>query len=287
MIDVVSVSLGSAARDRTAVLRVAGQAVRLRRIGCGGDYSLAGRLLREMDGAVGAIGLGGLNFAYRLHGRNWPMPGAERLRQAVRRTPLVDGSLYKDLIEPRAAAALPGHGRALVVSMLDRPAAGPALEAVGYAVQAGDAHFALGVPLWPSETAFTALARVAMPLLRHLPRTAVYGPREHAEGERPRSERWDVIWGDVQLLRRRPVAVSDATFVCGSLRQEDARWLREHGVYALIAPSPPIDGEVFGANVWEAMLAALYGRTLRPEEIGKAWSALCDRCDWPGWVSIV
>ncbi|MDA8345254.1 MAG: hypothetical protein M0Z66_07205 [Thermaerobacter sp.] len=256
--------------------------MRIRRIGCAGDYAMAARLLSRLDGTVGAIGLGGLNFAYRLRGRSWPMPGAERLRSMVRRTPFVDGSCFKDVIEPQAASALPGHGQALVVSLLDRPAAGSALAAVGYRVQVGDAHFALGVPVWPSQSTFAVLAGAAMPLLRHLPREAVYGPRQ--DRTRTMDAHWEVIWGDVQLLRRRPIGLRGATIVCGSLRTDDARWLRERGVRELIAPSPPVNGEVLGANLWEAVLAALYGRALGQDEIGAAWRAVQGS---GGWFTIV
>lgn len=278
MIEVVSVSLGGAERDRTATLRLGGERVRIRRIGCSGDYGLAARLLAQLDGTVGAIGLGGLNFAYRVRGRTWPMPGAVPLRRAVRRTPLVDGCGFKDRVEPQAASALLGGGQALVVSVLDRPAAAAALAAAGYRVRVGDAHFALGLPIWPTEATFNALATVAMPILRHLPREVVYGPRETADAGG--QARWEVIWGDVQLLRRRPVALGGATVVAGSLREEDARWLRKCGVRSVIGASPPVEGEVFGANVWEAVLAAISGRALGPDEIESVWAAVYERTDW-------
>ncbi len=282
MIDVVSVSLGAPGRDRDTVVRVGGDAVRVRRVGCNGDYEKAQRFLSELDGKVGAIGLGGLNFSYRTQEKTWPMPGATRLRQAVRLTPLVDGSGFKDAIEPQAAQALPGKGRALVVSVLDRPAAARALAAAGYRVQAGDPHFALGMPIWPSDARFQAMAAVAMPILRHLPRGAVYGERPDRTERQP--ARWDVIWGDVQLLRRHPVGLGGAILIGGSLRSDDADWLRQRGVRMLIAASPPVDGEVFGANVWDAILAALHGRALRRDEMEDAWTALYGR---QGWVTIV
>lgn len=278
MIEVVSVSLGSRRRDRSVIVQLGGEPLRIRRFGCDGDYRLAEDLLRRWDGRVGAIGLGGLNFAYRLGSRQWAMPGATRLRRTVLRTPLVDGSHFKDAVEPQVAKALTGPGSALVVSMLDRPAAAKALHQAGYSVRAGDAHFALGLPIWPTPAAFSAMAGAAMPVLRHLPRSTVYGQRS-AEAQ-PSAARWDVIWGDVQLVRRRPVPLQGATFVSGSLRAEDADWLRRMGLSRVIAPSPPIGGEVLGANVWEAVLAALHGTALEGPRLLDAWRTAAGQQGW-------
>lgn len=269
MIEVVSLSLGSPDRNRTAEIRFGDERVRIRRIGVDGSYDLARSRLERLDGRVQAIGLGGINFAYRSRGRAWPMPGAQSLRKAVRDTPVVDGSGFKDWIEPLAATSLPQGETALVVSMLDRPLVAAALRARGYRTFVGDSTFALGVPLWPTPEAFHAMACATMPILRLLPLRAVYG-RRTARAEL-RKSRWNVIWGDVKLLRRHPVAMAGATMVVGSAREEDVKWLARCGVSRVLSAAPPIGGETFGANVWEAVITAVYGKLPSQSQMLETW----------------
>lgn len=279
MIEAASVSLGPSHRDRAFVIRLGGEMLRIRRIGCDGSYRRALAAVSELDGRVGAIGLGGINFRYRLDGLLWPMPGAERLRRAARVTPVVDGSAFKDMVEPCAVGLLPpGPRRALAVSALDRPAVARALADAGYAVRVGDAWFALGLPIFPDLPLFRRLAQAGMPLLRHLPLRTVYGGRR--TGILGPSPRFDIVWGEVGLLRRRPVALRGVSVVTSSVRRDDVEWLRCSGVSLVVAASPPVLGEGFGANVWEAAIAALSGRPLRGEELGSAFRGMVGRVGW-------
>lgn len=57
---IVSVSLGSPARNAEITIEILGEQVTLSRVGTNGDLRAARRLLEELDGTVDAIGLGGL-----------------------------------------------------------------------------------------------------------------------------------------------------------------------------------------------------------------------------------
>lgn len=278
MIEVVSISLGPSERDRSFVLRIAGERVRVRRLGTDLSYLRALAAIRELDGRVAAMGLGGVNLSYRLDGRSWSMPGARLLLEAARLTPILDGSDYKDAVEPLATSALaPGGRTALAVSMLDRPKIPAALRAAGYRVRVGDPWFALGIPIFPEPEGFEALARASMPLLRRLPLSQVYGGR----ATRPsRPARFDVVWGDLRLLRRRPIDLENVSVVTSSLRRNDVEWLRCSGASRIISATPPVQGEGYGANVWEAVMAALSGRRLSGHELRKAFQRLIGRVGW-------
>ena len=63
---VVSVSLGSSQRDYSFTTTVLGRRIEVRRIGANGDVALAAELIREHDGRVDAIGLGGLTPVFRV-----------------------------------------------------------------------------------------------------------------------------------------------------------------------------------------------------------------------------
>ncbi|MBC7334921.1 MAG: quinate 5-dehydrogenase, partial [Clostridia bacterium] len=144
----VSLSLGTSRRNFSTRLEIFGEEVEVRRIGCDGDLRQLASLLRHFDGRVQALGLGGMNFAYRVGARAYAVAQAAALRRLVRRTPLVDGSLLKDTVERRLVVYLTHeYGldwpslRVLVVSALDRFGLTEALVREGAAVVIGDALF--------------------------------------------------------------------------------------------------------------------------------------------------
>lgn len=58
---VVSVSLGSARRDHRVQVELLGEPFEIARRGTDGDFDRAVGLLKELDGKVDAIGLGGID----------------------------------------------------------------------------------------------------------------------------------------------------------------------------------------------------------------------------------
>jgi len=90
MIQVLSVSLGSSARDHTVELALLGRHLRVRRLGCDGDPRRALDLYRQYDGRVDAFGVGGAELDLRVGGRTDPLAYGRRIRRVVRHTPLAD-----------------------------------------------------------------------------------------------------------------------------------------------------------------------------------------------------
>lgn len=280
MLEVVSVSLGSPARDHEARLTVAGARFRVRRLGTGGDLARAAALLRELDGRVHALGLGGANRALLLDGRAYPLPAGEWLAAQARRTPVADGARWKAAVEPEALRRLAREGFPLtgrtvgLTSILDRPALAPALAELGCRVRVGDALYALGLPFWfPSPRSFAAVARLTLPVLRRLPLRRLYPLGDRQERVRGAPARLfsgiDVLAGDFHFLRHRlPPSLRGRAVIAGSLTAGDLALLRGRGATAVATFVPAVEGRAFGANVWEAMAAAACRRP--PEEIGAA-----------------
>src|SRR5690606_28135843 len=94
--EVVSVSLGSSARDVDHTFERLGTEVRIRRRGTDGDVGAAVRLIGELDGKVDAIGLGGIDRFLMVGERRYFFKDAKRLVAAARRTPVVCGAGLKD-----------------------------------------------------------------------------------------------------------------------------------------------------------------------------------------------
>ncbi len=278
VLEVVSVSLGSPARDWEALVTVGGERFLVRRVGTAGDLRRAAALLRALDGRVAALGLGGVNRALLLGDRAYPLPAGQWLAAQVRRSPVCDGARWKAVVEPAAVRALVRGGLALagrtavVASLLDRPALGDALAAVGCRVLVGDAYYALGLPVWfSSRRGFALAARCLLPALRRLPLRWLYplgAEQERAGSGFARLFRGvDLLAGDFHLLRRRlPASLAGKAVIASTLTPADLRLLRQRGVARVSSLAPLVGGRALAGNVWEAMAAAACGRP--PERLG-------------------
>src|SRR5690606_7124060 len=103
---VVSVSIGSSARDHAVELELMGQQVRVERIGTDGDIDKAIELISKLDGEVDAFGMGGIDLYVWAGGRRYELRDARRIARAAKTTPIVDGSGLKNSLERRIVTYL-------------------------------------------------------------------------------------------------------------------------------------------------------------------------------------
>lgn len=289
MKEVVSVSLGSRKRDHTAVTTLLGEEIRLSRRGTDGDLNLAAREIGDLDGKVDAIGLGGLDVYLFAGDRRYVLREGERLMDAARVTPVVDGSSIKDTLERDVIRDLAAKGtlgpttRVLMVSAVDRFGMAEALVGAGCQVAFGDLIFAMGMS-YPITT-LKELAEVAaklLPELSKLPISMLY-PQGRAQ-EMPPDPKFaryfdeaDVIAGDWPLMRRYlPPSLAGKMVITNTTTRDDVALLEERHAAQLVTTTPVIEGRSFGTNVLEAAIVALAGK--RPEELGReGFRAFLDR----------
>ncbi|WP_038056562.1 hypothetical protein [Thermus amyloliquefaciens] len=275
---VVSVSLGGSRRDSRVQVELLGEEVVLERRGTDGDFRKALALIAELDGRVDAIGLGGIDLYLWAGGRRYTIRDAKGLKEAARKTPVVDGSGLKHTLERRAVAQLAGlidwkKTKVLLPSAVDRFGLAEALHEAGARVLYGDFIFALGLPIPLYSLSFLQkLAFVLLPLLTQLPFQLLYPTGEKQEKRvvdwRSRYYLWaDVVAGDWHYLKRHmPDDMRGKTVLTNTTTAEDVAFLRERGVRRLITTTPRLQGRSFGTNVMEALLVALAGRELGEEE---------------------
>ncbi len=276
---VVSVSLGSSRRNAQAEVEVLGERILLERRGTDGNLEAAVRLIRDLDGEVDAIGLGGIDLYLWAGGRRYTIRDALRLKAAAQKTPVVDGSGLKHTLERRAVEALYGlvdwpRTRVLLPSAVDRFGLAEALDRAGAKVLYGDFIFALGLPIPLYSLSFLQkLAWLLLPIFTQLPFRLLYPTGASQEEARPdwrgRYYLWaDLIAGDWHYIRRyMPPRLPGRTVLTNTTTEEDLAFLRQRGVARLITTTPRLEGRSFGTNVMEAMLVALAGRELSPEEL--------------------
>ncbi|HEY0798938.1 MAG TPA: hypothetical protein VGD50_07295, partial [Candidatus Baltobacteraceae bacterium] len=103
---IVSVSLGSSSRDHRAEITLLGEQFDISRVGTDGSIDRASAMLKELDGNVDAIGLGGIDVYLYAGTKRYALRDGLRLLEAVKTTPVVDGSGLKNTLERRAVRYL-------------------------------------------------------------------------------------------------------------------------------------------------------------------------------------
>lgn len=269
---VVSVSLGSSSRDHEAHATFLGQEFLVRRVGTDGDFRKAQALLRELDGTVDAIGLGGVDVYLSARGKRYAMRDGLRLLQTVEKTRVVDGSGLKDTLEREMIRQLPfsiRDQRVLMVCAMDRFGMAEALEQVGARCVYADKIFALNLdqPIYTLDE-LAAQAEKLLPEICKLPISFVYptGKSQASIEPLPLTDPYyaaaDVIAGDFHFIRRRlPDRLEGKTVITNTVTGGDVEELRKRGVKRLITTTPELEGRSFGTNVMEAVMLVLLEKT--------------------------
>lgn len=278
----VSISLGSPTRDKTVELTLLGQRVRLQRIGTNGDEKKARQMYRELDGTVDAFGVGGINLYVTLPWKRYPLYGALKLVQDVKKTPVTDGEEVRNVLESKimqlVESRIGSHiksKKAFLVEAVSRYGMLTSFLQAGYECVFGDLMFALGIPI-PVKTlaGLHRLARILMPIVGHMPISMLYSTGESQEEVVPKYEKYykenSVIAGDwLYIKKHMPNDMEGKVIVTNTTTAADIEFMRRHGIKYVVTTTPVFEGRSFGTNAMESALiaAAGKGRTLSDEEI--------------------
>ena len=288
---IVSVSLGSSSRDHRATVELLGETFDISREGMDGSLDRALKRLKELDGKVDAIGLGGIDVYLYAGKQRFALRDGLKLLNAVKKTPVVDGSGLKNTLEREAIEYLQRdlgmdlkEKRVLMVSALDRFGMAQALVAAGADVVFGDFIFALDLdrPVRGLDE-FEEMARKYLPDACKLPFQFFYptGKKQDRDPEPKYPEYYDdaeIIAGDFHFMRQyMPDRLDGKMVLTNTLTERDIGELRDRGVATLVTTTPEFSGRSFGANVVEAALLALLGKTwaeVTPEDYGRVLAEL-------------
>jgi len=271
---IVSVSLGSSTRDHRAIVSLLGEEFDISRIGMDGKLDAAIAKVRELDGTVDAIGLGGIDVYLYAGSKRYALRDGLRLLEAAKITPVVDGSGLKNTLERKAVGFMQGalgidlRGKhVLMVSALDRFGMAQALVDAGADVMFGDFIFALDkdMPVRGLHE-FELLAEKYLPDACKLPFQFFYptGKKQDKPPE-PKYPQYyaeaEIVAGDFHFMRQfMPDRLDGKTVLTNTVTQANIDELRDRGVKLLITTTPDFDGRSFGTNVIEAALLALLGK---------------------------
>lgn len=269
---VVSVSLGSSARDHEVETTMLGEKIHIKRIGTDGDLEKAIHLIKELDGKVDAFGMGGIDLYIVAGEKRYILRDAKRLKKAAKITPIVDGSGLKNTLERKTIEYIDHNlhinlcdKKVLLVCGVDRFGMAKALENVGAEVTYGDLIFGLGLPIpLKSLKKLERAAKIIAPFISRLPFELLYptGKKQDVTinkfGEFYQDA--EIIAGDFLFIKRYlPKDLRDKVILTNTVTPRDIDILKEKGVSKLITTTPEFNGRSFGTNVIEAVLVALTG----------------------------
>lgn len=303
---IVSVSLGSPKGDKTVRTTLLGEEFEIARIGTNGDFKRFAELMRELDGKVDAIGLGGIDRYLYAGKRRYTIRDADKLARLAIKTPVVDGSGIKNTLERETIEWLQREGivdfqtkKVLLVCGVDRFGMAESLWRLtrpkGQVIY-GDLLFNVGVPIpITSWGMLKILGLIFLPLICRLPFKWLYPIGEQQEKNTPRHEkyfRWaDVVAGDFKIIKRfMPTPESGAmvgkVVITNTLTQSDIDNMKACKVKMLVTSTREFDGRTFATNVVEGILVALSGK--RPEEMTEQdYIELLRKLDWQPTVRIL
>jgi len=237
---------------------------------------------------VDAFGLGGIDLYLYAGKRRYPIRDAAKLKRAVKRTPVVDGSGLKNTLEREMVrylqeeAKIPLAGKTvLMVSAVDRFGLAEALHQVGCRMIFGDLIFGLGIPIpLRSMLTFRALAYLLLPIVTRLPFKILY-PTGSKQEEKPKLkyaryyQEADIIAGDFLFIRKYlPDDLTGKIILTNTVTKEDVKELKSRGVSLLVTSTPELQGRSFGTNVMEATLLILINKPWESIEPGDYLSML-------------
>lgn len=273
---VVSVSLGSSKRDHQAQLTILGEEISMSRRGVDGQFKQAVALLEELDGKVDAIGLGGIDIYLKSRTQSYQLKDGVRLCQAVKQTPVVDGSGLKNTLERETIRHLCESGeieledkKVLMVCAMDRFGMAEALHEAGANTVYGDMIFSLNLdkPILTLEELEERAAKL-LPEICKLPISMIYptGKKQEViepdELTAPYFAEAEVIAGDFHIIRRKmPDSLEGKGVLTNTVTPQDLEELKKRKVAWLVTTTPELEGRSFGTNVLEAALLAILGKS--------------------------
>ncbi|HEY8297192.1 MAG TPA: hypothetical protein VIG32_04125 [Candidatus Baltobacteraceae bacterium] len=272
---IVSVSLGSSTRDHHATADLLGERFEISRVGTDGKLDVAIAKVKELDGKVDAIGLGGIDVYLYAGKHRFALRDGLRLLEAAKITPVVDGSGLKNTLEREAIRFMQDDlhidlkgRRVLMVSALDRFGMAQALVDAGADVLFGDFIFALDKDMPVRSLAeFEEMAEKYLPDACKLPFQFFYptGKKQEKPPE-PKYPQYyhdaEIIAGDFHFMRQfMPDDLGGKIVLTNTVTENDVNELRKRGVAQLITTTPDFQGRSFGTNVVEAALLALLNKT--------------------------
>ncbi|SNX54308.1 quinate 5-dehydrogenase [Thermoanaerobacterium sp. RBIITD] len=294
---IVSVSVGSSTRNNKVETEIMGEKFIIERIGTDGDMKKAIELIKDLDGKVDAFGMGGIDLYLYAGTKRYVIKDAVPLKNAAKKSPIVDGSGLKNTLERRVIKYIHDNNivniegkKVLIVSAMDRFGMTQAFYEYGANLTMGDIIFALGIPIpLHSLKLLYGLAAIIAPIIVKMPFEMLYptGDKQLSINSKKYARFYndaDIIAGDYLYIKKyMPENMKDKIIVTNTVTKDDVKMLKERGVKLLITTTPNLNGRSFGTNVMEGVLISLAGKK-QDEMTPDDYNDLLDKIGFEPWI---
>ena len=251
---IVSISLGASRLDYQYEAELWGRRFHIRRVGCDGDAQAARRLVREHDGQVDCIALGGMAISFRVADRTWKHQETWKIARSARSTPVVGGRALKRIVDrwaireiARQQPELFDGANVLFLSGIANYDIVEVMREFTDSMTFADPVLHYGLPvLLPDRERLEQYARVAMPILTRRPYVSFFPRVRAAEGIQQRELarfflQADVVVGDLRLLMHyAPKDMLHKVVITDTVGDEALDSLRQAGVEVLCTTTPDV-----------------------------------------------
>lgn len=271
----MSVSLGSSTRDHKVELELLGEKFIVERIGMDGSYQKFLETVKNLDGNVDAIGMGGIGIYLPVKNRTYTIKSALPLLKSASKTPIADGSYLRNALEPNALYYLKNKGiidftgkKVLMTCAVDRYAISKTFVDLGCKITCADLIFTVGIPFVVRTLGgLDRLAMVLAPTVVKLPFDMLYptGQREENVENPTKYARFyneaDIIAGDFNFIKRyMPNSLEGKIIITNTVTKENVIELKDRNASMLVTTTPEFSSRSFGTNVIEAIIVSILGK---------------------------
>ncbi|HEX4885954.1 MAG TPA: dehydrogenase [Casimicrobiaceae bacterium] len=274
---VVGISLGAGDQDFAFETRFMGRRLDVRRLGTNGSADRARKLLREWESRADALGLGVVKDSYAVGPYRFVDQDAQRMKQAVTRTPVTTGGRLRDILQEwalrQAQATLGGHftnAKVLFFSGCTNYKLALAMSELTPNLEFADALLQLGVPKMLTSLSMLELyASGARHVVDWTPDLLVDSApvREWTRFVLRRAMREaHVIVAPVHELDRFGKAdLAGKTILTSTVNDRRLARFKARDVSIVVDGAPLVSGHVVGPSLLDAMIVAATGKA--PDEI--------------------
>lgn len=278
---IVSISLGKAEHDYEFTGTFLGKKFQIKRIGCDGNIDLVKKRVKEHDGQVDVIGLGGISAYFKIGNTVHIHQEAQSVIKQAKKTPIADGRGLKSILQGWTIRSINQRLKDLFNYENVLFLSGIAQYEMAQVMQEYTNNFSFCDPLIHFNTPYVLdsinaleyYATASMPVLTRMPYSWFYPKGWDGDQWKPLLigkpfEKAEIIIGDYTYIRHyTPSMLPNKIVVTDSVDEAGIALLKKRGVRTIVTTVPDLFKQRIDINVMHALFAAYLDK--KPQEINE------------------
>ncbi len=278
---ILSASLGSSEKNYQFTARFLNEKFQITRIGCDGDINKLKQTLRDFDGKVDAIGLGGISAHFKVSNTTHIHQEAQSIIKTAKITPVADGRGLKAILQAWTVRNINQkykdfftNENILILSGISNYEMAVVLQEYTNNLSFCDPIIHFNTPyVIDSLQALEYYAAGAMPVLTRLPYSWFYPKGWSGDEWKPLLlgnpfEKAEIIAGDYSYIKHyTPQTLPNKIVITDSVDEEGIALLKKRGVRTIITTVPQLFKQRIDINVLHAIFSAYLNK--HPQEISE------------------